>query len=96
MIHGATLLLSLAGFVLLLLAMTRHQRDWLGRALSHRLGPMLRLAGSTSLVMALLVACAGLGWAYGTVTWFGWQSVAAGLVVAGNTGRERILRRAQL
>lgn len=92
MIHAATLLLSLSGFVLLLLALTRHQRDWLGRTLSHGLGRMLRLAGFMSLLMALLVTCVRLGWACGAVTWFGWLSVAAGLVVAGNTGRERILR----
>lgn len=93
MIHAATFLLSLAGFVLLLLAMTRHQQDWIGRKLSPLLGRALRLAGFATLALAFTVAGMGLGWAYGAVVWFGWLSIAAALVVAANTNRERIMRR---
>jgi uncharacterized membrane protein len=93
MIHIANFLLSLSGFVLLLLAMPRHQQDWLGRKLFPMQRRALRLSGFTALVLAFVVAGAGLGWAYGAVAWFGWQTVAAALVVAANTNRERLMRK---
>lgn len=93
MIHAATFLLSLGGFALLLLAMPRHQQDWLGRKLSLRLGRFLRLSGFAALAMAFATAGIGLGWDYGTVAWFGWLTIAAALVVAANTNRERIMRK---
>jgi len=91
MIHAATFLLSLVGFPLLLLAMTRHQRDWLCRKLSPARCRSLRLSGFIALAMAFAVAGAGLGWGYGTVAWFGWLTIAASLVITVNTNRERIM-----
>ncbi|WP_066521859.1 DUF3325 domain-containing protein [Sphingobium cloacae] len=93
MIHVAIFLLSLAGFALLLLAMTRHQQDWLRRKLPPARGRALRLSGFTALVLAFAVAGVGLGWGYGAVEWFGWLTVAAALVVTINTNRERIVRK---
>lgn len=93
MTHAATFLLSLAGFVLLLLAMPRHQADWLRRRLSPALTRALRLSGFAALALAFAVAGAGLGWGYGAVAWFGWLTMTAALVVAANTNRTRIMRR---
>jgi hypothetical protein len=93
MIHATTFLLSLAGFALLLLAMLRHQQDWLRRRLSPAHGRALRLSGFAALALALAVAGVGLGWGYGAVAWFGWLTFAAALVVTINTNRERIVRK---
>ncbi|MFT3964631.1 MAG: DUF3325 family protein [Sphingobium sp.] len=91
--HAVIFLLSLAGFALLLLAMPRHQQDWLRRKLPTVLGRALRLSGFAALALAFAVAGAGLGWGYGAVAWFGWLTMAAALAVAANTNRERILRK---
>jgi hypothetical protein len=95
MIHAAIFLLSLAGFALLLLAVPRHQQDWLRRKLATMLGHALRLSGFATLALAFAAAGAGLGWGYGAVAWFGWLTVAAALVVTANTNRENIMRRVQ-
>lgn len=93
MIHAAIFLPSLAAFALLLLAMARHQQDWLHRKLSPALGRTLRLSGFTALALAFIIAGTGLGWAYGALAWFGWMTVAAALVVAANTNRDRLMRK---
>lgn len=93
MIHAAIFLLSLTGFALLLLAMPRHQLDWLRRKLSFAFCRNLRLSGFAALALAFAVAGAGFGWAYGTVTWFGWLTIAAALVVTANTNRKVIMRK---
>lgn len=93
MTQAATFLLSLAGFALLLLAMARHQQDWLRRKLPASQSRALRLSGFAALALAFAIAGAGLGWGYGTVAWFGWMTVAAGLIVAANLNRDRILHR---
>ncbi len=93
MIHAAIFLPSLLGFVLLLLAMPRHQQDWLRRKLSLALCRTSRLSGFSALALAYAVAGAGLGWGYGAVAWFGWLTMAAALVVTANTNRERIMRK---
>lgn len=93
MIHAATFLLSLTGFALLLLAMPRHQQDWLRRKLPPIMGRALRLFGFLLLALSFAVAGAGLGWGYGAVAWFGWLTMAAALAVAANTNRERIVRK---
>jgi hypothetical protein len=93
MIHATTFLLSLTGFVLLLLAMPRHQQDWFCRKLSPARSRVLRLTGFAALALTFVVAGAGLGWAYGAVAWFGWLTVAAALVVTLNNNRERIMRK---
>lgn len=92
MIHLAILLPSLSGFILLLLAMARHQQEWLHRKLSPAWGCALRLSGLAALTFAFIVAGMGLGWACGVVTCFGWLTMAAALVVAANVNRDRILR----
>ena len=93
MIHAAVFILSLAGFAVLLLAMARHQQDWLGRKLAGKPRRRLRMAGFTLIALAFVASGAGFGWAYGTVLWCGWLTVAAVLVVTANTNRERIRRR---
>ncbi len=91
MIHAATFLLALAGFALLLFAMPRHHRDWLGRKLAPARGRALRLCSIAALVAAFAVASAGFGWGYGAVLWLGWLTMAAAVVVTVNTDRERIV-----
>ena len=93
MIHAAIFVLSLAGFAVLLLAMARHQQDWLGRKLTAKPRRRLRAAGFALIALAFAASGAGFGWGYGTVLWCGWLTVAAVLVVAANTNRERIQRR---
>lgn len=93
MIHIAIFLLSFAGFVLLLLAMPRHQQDWLGHKLPFATGRILRLLGFAILILAYAVAGAGLGWGYGSVAWLGWLTISAACVVTMNTNREHILRK---
>ena len=92
MIHLAIAAPALLGFALLLLAMPRHQQDWLRRKLSLRLCRLLRWSGLCALALGFIAAGLGLGWAYGSVVWFGWLSVAAVLVQAVQTNRERIQR----
>jgi len=94
MTHLLTLILCLAGFVLLLLAMARHQQDWLRRKLPAAISRRLRGGGFLLLALAFIACGSGLGWAYGTVAWCGWMTVAAIAVVTANTNRERILRKA--
>lgn len=93
MIHIAIFLILLAGFVLLLLAMARHQQDWIRRKLSLRQNHALRLSGFALLIFAFAVAVSGLSWGYGAVAWFGWLTIAAGLVVTANSNRERLMRK---
>ena len=85
--------LALAGFALLLLAMPRHQQDWLRRKLPARTSGRLRLGGLALHAAAFLAAGTGLGWAYGTVAWFGWLSFGAAVTLAAQTNREAILAR---
>jgi hypothetical protein len=93
MIHVAVFLLSLGGFVLLLVTIARHQQDWLRRKLAPSMSRLLRLSGFIALALAFIIAGAGLGWGYGAVAWFGWLTVAAALVVSANTNRERLMGR---
>ncbi|AXB79070.1 DUF3325 domain-containing protein [Novosphingobium sp. P6W] len=93
MIHLAIALPALLGFALLLMAMARHQQDWLRRKLAPRTSRLLRWSGFAALALAFLIAGLALGWAYGAVVWFGWLSVAAMLVLTAQTNRERILKR---
>ena len=93
MIHMAIFSLSLSGFAVLLLAMARHQQDWLRRKLAASPRRRLRMTGFALLAAAFAVAGSGFGWGYGTVLWCGWLTVSAALIVAANTNRERIQRR---
>lgn len=93
MIHTAILTLSLGGFAVLMLAMPRHQQDWLRRKLPLPVSRTLRLTGLAMLALAFVVSAAELGWAYGAVCWLGWLTMAATAIVAANTNRQRLLRK---
>ena len=95
MIHVAILLLSLGGFASLLLAMPRHQQDWLHGKLGATACNIARRSGFMLLALAFVVAGGGLGWGYGAVAWFGWLSVAAAIVVTANLNRARLLHLAR-
>ena len=71
------LLLSLAGFVALALAMERHHRQVWQRAPSRKQSLLLRCAGVIGLGAALAACVAHAGWATGTVIWLGLMTVAA-------------------
>lgn len=71
------LLLSLAGFVALALAMERHHRQVWQRAPSRKQCLLLRCAGVIGLGAALAACVAHAGWATGTVIWLGLMTVAA-------------------
>jgi fatty acid desaturase len=90
MTYAFVFLLSLLGFAMLLLAMARHQQDWIRRKLTSSTTRALRIAGLVALALAFFVACIGLGWGAGAVAWFGWLTVAAAIVVAVNVNRERL------
>jgi hypothetical protein len=92
MIHLAIALPAVLGFALLLLAMARHQQDWLRRKLPPGTSRRLRMGGFGALAVAFVAAGFGHGWAYGTVSWSGWLSPAVALVLAAQTNRERIRR----
>lgn len=92
MIHVVTLILSLAGFGLLLMAMARHQQEWLRRKLVPSSSRKLRLGGFAVLALAFVVGTGGLGWTYGTLAWCGWMTVSALVMVIANINCERILR----
>ena len=92
MIHLAIAAPAVSGFALLLLAMARHQQDWLSRKLAPRTSHLLRTGGLSALALAFAAAGLGLGWAYGTLAWFGWLSASAMVVLATQTNRDRILR----
>ena len=93
MIHPLIFLLALAGFAALLLAMARHQQDWLRRKLPPRQARRLRGAGFALLALAYLGSGLALGWAYGTLCWLRWLTVAAAAMVTLNTNRKALLRR---
>jgi len=91
--HWTLLLLSIAGFGALALAMDRHQHDVFGRTLSVHIHWALRAAGYLLLAGALQQAVRAQGWALGLVAYSGHTSAAAGLVctalIAWNRWRTR-------
>ena len=78
--HLLLLLLALAGFAALALAMERHQEDVFGKALSQRITRSLRIVGWISLLLCLWLAVAAKGWSFGLVAYSGHTSGAAGIV----------------
>lgn len=92
-IHVVLLLLALAGFACLALAMIRHQEDWFGKVLSPCATRLLRVVGWLFLLLALWLAVAGMGWGFGLTAYSGHTSAAAGVVfivlLAGNHIKER-------
>ncbi|WP_343616181.1 DUF3325 domain-containing protein [Novosphingobium sp.] len=91
MTHLLTALPCLLGFALLLLAMARHQQDWLKRKLPPPTGRLLRISGFALLTAAFAIAGLGFGWTYGTLVWCGWLSVGSAITLTAQTNRERIL-----
>lgn len=81
MIHVILFVLSLAAFGCLALAMERHQRDVLRRALSAQAVQQLRAIGWALLVFSAVFAMRGLGVGSGLAALSGHTSVAAGVVV---------------
>ncbi|HDS1578010.1 DUF3325 domain-containing protein [Stenotrophomonas maltophilia] len=81
MIHVILFVLSLAAFACLALAMERHQRDILGRALPAQSTQQLRALGWALLVFSTVFALRGLGVGSGLAALSAHTSVAAGVVV---------------
>ena len=75
------LLASLAGFVALALAMDKHCKHLLRRVLPPRWLQVLRIAGGSLLVLALMLSFEHLGWSVGAVAWLGWLTVAGIVLV---------------
>jgi hypothetical protein len=82
MTHLLALALCLTGFIALMLATRRQQRDLIGRSLPRASTLVLRLVGAGALVLALGLLVAWQGWGLGLVTFSGHTSLAAGLVYA--------------
>lgn len=89
MTHIVLLLLLVTAFLLLALAMARHQKAVLGRRLPPAWGRCLRVSGFVLMAVALGAAVLGRGLAFGLVDWVGHLSLAAGLVFLGLLMRER-------
>jgi hypothetical protein len=75
------LVLALAGFAALAMAMDRHARDLLRRAPSPRDVRLRRCGGAFALAAAYGVMVAERGALIGTVLWFGLLSLAAAAVL---------------
>ncbi|WP_395396421.1 DUF3325 domain-containing protein (plasmid) [Novosphingobium sp. BL-8A] len=79
------------GFTGLLLAMSRHRQDWLGRKLPPAKGRAIRRTGTRLLAVNMGLACAGHGRGYGLILGVGSWSVSAAFLVAANCTRMRIV-----
>ena len=82
------LLLSLAGSASLALAMDRHHRQWRGRPLGDGAGRRLRLVGALGLALSYGCIVADMGWALGSIAWFGLLSLGAAAVLLRLSGIE--------
>jgi len=89
MMQTAILLLSVSGLSALMLSMPQHQRNWLGSALPASSNRRFRWGGFVLAALALVAAIAASGWGEGITTWFGWETVAAALIVGANAFRDR-------
>ncbi|MGJ3257141.1 MAG: DUF3325 domain-containing protein [Alcanivorax sp.] len=76
LLHLALLLITLAGFVALCLAMPRHSKHLLRRTLSPQAARLTKMAGWGLLVVALALAIAQWRFSIGSVIWLGWLSLA--------------------
>ncbi len=74
----ASIGLAYAALAGLCLAMDRHHRQVVGRAVRPGSALALRLAAGVALVLSFAAAVAADGWAFGPVAWFG-VLTAAGL-----------------
>ena len=75
------LLLSLAGFACLALAIERHHRQLLRRPLGEGRGRLLRLFGALALALCYGCIVADMGWALGSISWCGLLSLGAATVL---------------
>lgn len=89
MSHAATAVVSLIAFVLLALAMDRHQQDLFGRELQPGRSRLLRIGGWAALLASLAIAVDAQGWSLGLVAWCGHISLSAGLVILALVAWER-------
>ncbi|AJK49525.1 DUF3325 domain-containing protein [Burkholderia plantarii] len=83
------LMVCVAAFACLALAMERHQQTVFRRALAAAPARVLRVAGWGGLLAALWLVVAARGWALGLVTYGGMTSLAAGIVIGALIVRER-------
>lgn len=83
MIHLLALLLCLAGFTALALAVQRQQREIIGRPLSSTTTSTLRAAAVFALLLALGLLVASAGWSLALVMFSGHTTLAAGIVYCG-------------
>ena len=74
-------LLCYGAFTALCLSMDRHHADLLGRKLSPRLRPWLKLAGWLLLALSLWAAVSSTGWGLGLVEWCAVLMLSALLLV---------------
>lgn len=75
-LHMAVLLLSLAGFIALAMAMPKHSKQVLRRHLPDSLRRVMRGLGWTLLAVGLGLGIAQWQFDVGTVTWLGWLTIA--------------------
>lgn len=76
LLNIAVLLLSLAGFVALALAMPKHSKQVMRKNLSDSQRRVLRVSGWVLLAAALWLGVAQWHFDVGTVTWLGWLTIA--------------------
>lgn len=75
------LLLSLAGFAALALAMDRHHHARTGARPVKSRKRLLQLAGSLALILSFAASVAAWGWAYGPIYWLGLLTAGAAPVL---------------
>lgn len=83
MIHGLAIIVAISGFAFLCAAMTRHQKDVLGRKVPVATARRIRITGGAILLFALAIDLIGLGAAYGAVAWCGHLTAGAAFVLTG-------------
>ncbi|MEZ0134484.1 MULTISPECIES: DUF3325 domain-containing protein [Novosphingobium] len=89
MMHILPATVIVAGFLALAASMKRHQRDLLGRLLTHVQTRSTRMAGWFLLGIGWAVNAALLGPAMGTIVWCGELSLGAALTVTTLNWRTR-------
>ncbi|MEH2498121.1 hypothetical protein V1294_004600 [Bradyrhizobium sp. AZCC 1678] len=89
--HLLPFALSLAGFTALAFALSRQQRDIIGRPLQPTTTYVLRVAGTCALLFALGILVAEKGWSIGLVMFSGHTSIAAGIVLCALIGQARMV-----
>ena len=75
-LHLLLLLITFAGFTCLALAMPRHSKHLLQRSLSPQATCLAKITGWALLGVALILAAMQWRFSIGSVTWFGWLSLA--------------------